>query len=218
MDFNQSEQINELATALSAFQGEISSIPKNNTVSIPTKNGKFNFKYADLADIWNAIRGPLSKHGLSLVQMITKVDNRSGILTQLMHSSGQYLKTLVPFDTIPGDIKQFGANITYYRRYCLSSMLGIVSEDDVDSALEDDEAPKRKESSKVKKLTITEEQARFLEITLNKNPKVKETVMKNLMPACGVVRLNDLTIEDYDRVLSYAIKHTSEELHEMAEA
>lgn len=56
-----------------------------------------------------------------------------------MHSSGQWVRSEVAFDNQSQDIKQFGANVTYYRRYCLTSTLGIVSEDDVDAALSDDE-------------------------------------------------------------------------------
>ena len=149
-EYHQSENINELAAALSKFQGEITNIAKNQTVSIATKSGhRFNFKYADLAEIWNVIRKPLTKNNLSVVQIVTQEAGKPGIITQLMHSSGQYIRSLVSFEGDMSDIKQFGASVTYFRRYCLSGLLGLVSEDDVDGALSDEtEKPKKKTPSK----------------------------------------------------------------------
>ena len=61
---NQSEQINELATALANAQGIIA------TASKDKKNPFFKSKYADLASVWGACREPLSAHGLSVVQVV----------------------------------------------------------------------------------------------------------------------------------------------------
>ena len=58
-----SENINELATALAKAQGEMKNAGKT------SDNPFFKSKYADLAEILNAVREPLSKYGLSISQL-----------------------------------------------------------------------------------------------------------------------------------------------------
>lgn len=121
----KSEQIDLLATALAKAQGEIEAASKDAT------NPHYKSKYADLASIWDAIREPLSKHGLSLVQMpYGAPEQKIGIHTVLMHASGQWiagdLSMPVPQFTPQG----IGSVITYLRRYTSAPMVGVVADDD----------------------------------------------------------------------------------------
>lgn len=64
-----SEQINELAKALAAAQGELEPAEKNSTAAVG-KEGKLKRKYADLTAMIDAVRKVLPKHGLSIAQIV----------------------------------------------------------------------------------------------------------------------------------------------------
>jgi hypothetical protein len=125
---NQSPEINELATALAAAQGELTNPEKTKEA----KAGSFSYKYADLADVVNVIRGPLSKNGIAYTQM-TQVDGTGMFIeTRLMHKSGQWISGIYPVCSIGGDHQKMGAAMSYSRRYALLAMLGIVADEDTD--------------------------------------------------------------------------------------
>jgi hypothetical protein len=123
-----SESIANLAKALSAFQGEIKN-PANTAV-----NPFFKSKYAPLADVINSIRPALSKHGLSILQSSESEGDTVSVTTLLMHASGEWIESdrlaLKPDKLTP---QGAGAVITYARRYSLSALLNISSEDDDDA-------------------------------------------------------------------------------------
>jgi hypothetical protein len=122
----KSEQINELASALSKAQGVI--IPASKDADNPF----FKSKYADLASVWEVARKPLADNGLSIVQLPSAEGNIVTLKSIIMHSSGQYITsdlTMVAKDASPQAI---GSCITYERRYALSSIVGIASEIDDD--------------------------------------------------------------------------------------
>lgn len=123
----KSESIKELAVALSRAQGEMESAEKS------LENPYFKSKYAGLAAIWDACRGPLSKNGLSVSQVPTLIANPDQFVleTILIHSSGEWISSLYPINPAkPNDPQALGSCITYARRYALAAMVGITSEDD----------------------------------------------------------------------------------------
>lgn len=132
---NQSESINELATALAKAQGEIRNAPKDST------NPHYKAKYADLASVWNVAREPLSKHGLSVIQLTGGGPTAITITTRLMHSSGQWVESCLSMEPVsrqPGQKitpQDVGSCITYARRYGLSAMVGVAPDDDDDAVL-----------------------------------------------------------------------------------
>lgn len=130
----QSSGIDKLAEALSKAQGEMENAGKD------TKNPFFNSKYADLATIISAIKEPLSKNGLSYIQLVNTEKDGTWVDTILMHRSGQSLKSRMKIR--PGyynkdgvfiqkeDMQAIGSAITYARRYALQAIVGLSSEDD----------------------------------------------------------------------------------------
>ena len=84
---NTSEEIHELATALSKAQGEIEDAAKG------AENPYYKSKYADLAAVRGVIREPLAKNGLSIVQNPATVQGGVEVETILLHSSGQYMSS-----------------------------------------------------------------------------------------------------------------------------
>lgn len=127
---NRSESIAELATALSKFQGEVSNPPNSKTVN----TGSFSYKYSPLDEILSLIRPLLSNNGLSMVQAPIMKDGLVGVTTTLLHKSGEWMEfepILLKLDK--QSAQGAGSAITYSRRYAISSILGISSEDDDDA-------------------------------------------------------------------------------------
>lgn len=130
-----SESIKELATALAKVQATIQPVKKDKTAKIPTKSGgSYSYHYADLSSVWDACRDLLSSNGLSVVQMPEAANGGSDIYltTILMHTSGEYVSSMLilrPTDTTP---QALGSAITYARRYALAAMVGIVADEDDD--------------------------------------------------------------------------------------
>ena len=136
---NKSESIAKLAIALSKFQGEVEN-PKNTAT-----NPFFKSSYSPLDTVLNTVRPILAKHGLSVVQIPSTEGSNIIVTTILMHESGEYIET-EPLELKMDKITAQGAGsaITYARRYALSAVLGVASEDDDDgNAAEPKERPNR---------------------------------------------------------------------------
>jgi hypothetical protein len=121
---NSSPEIKDLAAALSAAQGEIEGALRGNI------NPYFRSKYADLSSVWQAIRAPFAKHGLSIVQGLSSTDSGISCETVLLHASGQWVSSTL---TIPADklnAHGYGSAATYARRFALMGMTGIAPVDD----------------------------------------------------------------------------------------
>ncbi len=131
---NRSDNINELAAALAKAQGEIKGAVKD------ANNPFHRSMYADLQSVWDAIRGPLSSHGLSVVQFPEEIDGKLVLYTMLAHESGQWVASHLPIT--PGytdkqgefvplyDPQAMGSAITYARRYSLQAAAGVAPMDD----------------------------------------------------------------------------------------
>lgn len=124
MATTKSEQINELATALSKAQGELTDAKKGST------NPAFKSKYADLSSVLEEIRPVFSKHGLSIVQCPGFDDGKVSLETIIMHTSGQYVASTLHIPIGKQDAQGIGGAITYARRYMASAMAALAQEDD----------------------------------------------------------------------------------------
>lgn len=124
---NKSENIKNLAAALARFQAEIQN-PKNTA-----DNPYYKSKYAPLQDVLNIARPLLAKHGLSVLQIPGGDGEHISVTTLLMHDSGEWIESdPLILKTDKPTAQGAGSAITYGRRYCLSAVLGISSEDDDD--------------------------------------------------------------------------------------
>lgn len=126
-----------LIAALAAVQGEIRSINKDREVDAISKSGKsYKFKYATLAEIWEAIRASCAKNGLAIAQPATVDANRKvvSVKTLLMHVSGECIESVTELPIGDFTPQGIGSLISYARRYGLSSLLGVTSADDDDDA------------------------------------------------------------------------------------
>lgn len=119
--------------AFAKFRGECPPVKKNRTVKVTTRTGgSYEFTYADLQAIEEAVTPALAKHELGFTQLLGATGE---VTTLIVHSSGEYFGATSNLPGVPGgSTKQdAGGNITYLRRYSLASILGVVAEDDMDA-------------------------------------------------------------------------------------
>jgi len=136
----------ELMTALAEFQKECPLIPRE-------KEG-YNYKYASLDKIHEIIKPIMQKSGLVISQCIESEGNgQFTIKTILYHlNTGQnieskFTSTIISLGKM-NDYQSLGSGITYMRRYTLSAILNLVTEDDKDAAGEQIKKESKKSESK----------------------------------------------------------------------
>ena len=124
----QSPTVGKIAEALCAAQAELPAAIKGRV------NPHLRNKYADLNAIYEAARETLAKHGLAVVQTMQPTDGKAHVRTTLLHKSGEWIagELVMPLDRNGGP-QGMGSAITYARRYSLSAMIGIVTEEDDDA-------------------------------------------------------------------------------------
>jgi len=99
--------------------------------------GQGKFKYANLTSTWEAIKQLLKDNDLVVYQ--TPTNGSSGLSgnlfkTTLFHiPSGESVSEEMPMVITRQDPQALGAAITFYRRYMLTSMLGLIPDDDNDA-------------------------------------------------------------------------------------
>lgn len=114
-----------LAKALVKAQLEMIT-PKKGSV-----NPFFKNKYADLNDVLAAVVPALNSNGIVLLQPLVNIEGKNFVKTVLMHESGEVFESLAEiFCKNTNDAQAYGSGVTYARRYSLSSICGIGSEDD----------------------------------------------------------------------------------------
>lgn len=123
----KSETIGKLAEALAKAQSEMSNAAKDKN------NPFFKSKYADLTSVWDACRDPLTKNGLAVTQIIAIYEQGGVILKSvLLHSSGEWVESMMPVVPVKNDPQSMGSAITYARRFALSALVGVAPGDDDD--------------------------------------------------------------------------------------
>jgi hypothetical protein len=149
-----SDNLDSLTSALVNARSKIPNFKKE-------KQG-YGYKYVELSVILDGIIIPLSKEGLAVIQACSTLSNEAEfpvpnqkgvkITTRLQHVSGQYIESdlWVPISNMKGSnlAQEMGAAITYGRRYALTSLLCLATEEDVDASIENH---KRVQSTVAKK-------------------------------------------------------------------
>jgi len=130
----KSETIGELSTALSKAESEFPQIKRSQKVNFATAGGtRIKYSYAPLSEIFDAIRKPLAENGLAISQPMTIIDGKLIVETVLSHSSGEWISGQILIESQKLDPQSIGSALTYARRYSLSALLGIASEEDDDA-------------------------------------------------------------------------------------
>ena len=150
----------ELFKALAAFQQECPPIKK--------ETEGYGYNYADLPSIIE----------ISFTQPLEFVDGVRVIRTILIHlETGQTLESTVDVPVVSlgkmNDYQALGSGITYMRRYSLSSVLGIVGDEDNDAAGEQTATQKAQPKNDKPKWITDKEVERYVH-------KIKEGEYKDM--------------------------------------
>lgn len=128
MEFiDHSENITALGKALLSVQKQMQPASKDAT------NPFTKSKYATLNSVMESCRNALLANGIWLCQypVPTDIHNSLGLMTKLTHvESGEWQASLTVVPLPKADPQGMGSAITYARRYALTAMLGMVTEDD----------------------------------------------------------------------------------------
>lgn len=179
----ESENVSKFMSAFSKFFAEIQN-PKNTKINPFLKN-----KYAPLDVVLNALREPMSKHGLSFMQIPTVDGDQIKVDTLLMHESGVYM-AIEGISMKPQKMtaQEIGGVITYIRRYVISAICSIASEEDDDGNEDSGKKSKVKEMNEedLEKLTTTTLKAKITTLAKDKmSEKGKEKVTALIEESLG---------------------------------
>ena len=127
----QSEKITTLLESMVKAQKEFVTLPKD-------KSG-YGYKYTDLDTVITTVRPILAKNNLGFMQSLTMTeDNRPGITTRIFNTAGEWIEDTIALPDVAmaktNAAQNMGAAITYMKRYALSAILGISSDEDTDAA------------------------------------------------------------------------------------
>lgn len=118
-----SDSIKNISKALLEVQRALEPVTKDST------NPHFKNKYASLPAIFNAVLPVLNKAGLVLVQG----GDGNNLVTRLVDSgSGEWIEASIPLTPVKPDPQGMMSAVTYARRYGLSALVGVVTEEDDD--------------------------------------------------------------------------------------
>jgi hypothetical protein len=126
-----SEKITNLAKAMLEVQKVIRPALKD------SYNGFTQSKYATLNSVMDACSEALIDAGIWVTQYPVPVEgggSNLGLVTKLVHAeSGESQESLLVMPLPKTDPQGYGSALTYARRYGLSAMVGLVTEDDDDA-------------------------------------------------------------------------------------
>jgi len=123
-----------LVAALCRAQAKFPKLMKDQTAKVETRTGSgYSYRYSDLGSLLEAIRKVLNDEGIAVMQPIVYRDGAHFLETELAHISGESRRGEMRL-TDHERPQELGSEITYKRRYSLSSMTGIASEIDDDGA------------------------------------------------------------------------------------
>lgn len=236
-----SESIVKLSIALAQFRGKIKQPKKDSS------NPHFNSTFVNLEGVVQAFDEVAPQLGLSFIQVpITEIAtdltsyinkdkygkessvntfaDRVGIYTILLHESGEFIQT-DPIFALPvkNDPQGVGSTITYLKRYSLSAVLGITSDEDDDgnngTGLQQKQtysappkqtyqAPPKQDTSSPEGITVAQIGAMKtkLSIVAKKEEKDAKAVFEECKEFCNIAdskSTKELTKQEAVKIISY---------------
>ncbi len=128
-----SESIKEIGAALAKARAGFHPVVKDRVAHVKSDKGSYSFAYADLSSVIDAVRGALSDNGIAVVQGTATGPEGVTVETRLVHASGEWIESAITMRVEGNRPQNIGSAITYARRYGLSAMVGISSEEDDDA-------------------------------------------------------------------------------------
>jgi len=196
----KSDSIKNLSAALAKAQAKLQNA--KNTADNPF----YKSKYAPLGEVLDLIRPVLAENGLAVIQYPSSDDGKTiSIHTMLVHESGEY----IDFDPLTLTAEKItpqgaGAAITYGRRYSVSGIFNIASEDDDDGNSLEGSKPKttnekfNKDTTTAIPITINQSEVMILEGLIKKTGTDKE----KFLAYYKVDKPEQMTKEMYEHALA----------------
>lgn len=128
----KSDSIKEITTALAKAQVDFLPIKRTEKVDYQTTAGRKKYEYAPLGAIIDATKKALSANGLAVTQNTKLSDGNTILETLVSHSSGEWLSGELYVGKQDMPPQSLGSALTYMRRYGMSAILCVSSEDDDD--------------------------------------------------------------------------------------
>jgi hypothetical protein len=119
-----SDSITTIAPALLKAQRAMRAAVKDAT------NPHFKSRYADLATVIEATKGPLNEQEIIILQSATSDATGVMVETTLLHASGEWIADTLYLPVPTQTPQAYGSAITYGRRYGLQSLVALPAEDD----------------------------------------------------------------------------------------
>lgn len=127
-----SQEVSSLFKALCECKKDFVPLPKN-------KKG-YGYSYTPLDAVIDMLNNVLPKHGINFVQFPSTMGDNYALTTRIFHESGEWMEDTIIFNLTEiskaNDTQKLGASITYFRRYALSAIFGIASDEDIDGNIE----------------------------------------------------------------------------------
>lgn len=118
--------------ALAKARGIYPQIVKNRVATIKSDKAQYSYKYADLSDVFAAIDPVLSENGLTVMQF----PDGPNLVTVIGHESGESITGTWPIKAMKGgDVgtaQAFQSAVQVAKRYALTAMLGVSTEETVE--------------------------------------------------------------------------------------
>jgi ERF superfamily len=127
-----------LYEALAKAHAKLTNPPKDKTAKVKSDRGQYEYGYASLSGVMDAVRPVLAEYGLSIVHRTYLKDTVVMLETDLVHSSGAAIDTVLPVG--PWDMKPqvMGSALSYGRRYSVLNILALAPDDDDDGQIAQD--------------------------------------------------------------------------------
>lgn len=150
-----SDEIEKIAAALAKAQDGLRNAHRDR------QNPHLRNKYATLESVLEAVRPALAAAEVSILQGLGRDDNEIIVTTRLLHSSGQWIESVLSMPIASGkgttSAQQAGVSITYARRYALMAMVCISSSDEDNDGNAAAPPPRRERFDLPKALGVTPE-------------------------------------------------------------
>ena len=211
-----SKQLDEIGKSLAEAQAEFPILPKTKKVTVKTHDGKsYSYSYADLATIIETILPITSKHGLSVVQLPSVMSGKNTLITRLLHTSGQWIECELPLKAQRDGAQALGSAMTYMRRYGMSAILCLATDEDEDGQLADTDhvgaTPQVKKGVPIADVPSDKDARKFVNQMIKDGKKMAETEEEGLIDN-AMKEIEGFWLKKQDKIAQ--LKKAHPKLHE----
>lgn len=200
MCIKTSDSIAKISAALIKAQQEIK------VAVFDASNPHFKSRYASLGSVVEACKEALNKNKIVFMQGAHSdkdLPKMVSVSTRLIHESGEYIEDTISVPYAQDTPQAYGSSLTYARRYGLSALLGIVSDED-DDGNSGSEAPRAIEPPKPRKPSKLEKQKILSNLAIKAGVKDANDFSQLVKSLIGkeIAKSSDLSEQELDTLIS----------------